>query len=192
MLVGFLILLLYTNLLTVRIGIVGLIDYVALYGFFKRRSTLGTLVGSICGATPVVAGYCAATGKFDMAALLLFLSMVCWQMPHFYAIAIYRGKDYASAGLPVLPVVKGFKAALVHILFYTVLFIGANVLLYTAGYAGYVYLAVMLIAGLWWLNWAIKGFWAADSNKWAVKMFSYSLIILMIFSVMISINYWVA
>lgn len=189
---GFLILLLFTNILTVVIGIIGFVDYVLLYGFFKRRTTLGTLVGSICGATPIIAGYCAATGHFDTGALLLFLIMVFWQMPHFYSIAIYRGKDYASASVPVLPVVKGVKIAKMHILIYTLLFIAANVLLYTSGYAGYAYLAVMLIAGIWWLRWALMGFKAADSNKWARKMFGYSLIILLIFSFMISINYWIA
>ena len=189
---GFLILLLYTNILTVAIGIIGFIDYVLLYGIFKRRTTLGTLVGSICGATPIIAGYCAATGRFDTGALLLFLIMVVWQMPHFYSIAIYRGKDYASADIPVLPVVKGVRTAKVHILVYTILFIAANILLYTSGYAGYAYLTVMLIAGLWWLRWALLGLRAKNSNKWARKMFGYSLIILLIFSFMLSINYLVA
>jgi protoheme IX farnesyltransferase len=190
-LLGCLILMITTNMLVLVIGLVGLIDYLLFYGFFKRRTTLGTLVGSICGATPIIAGYCAATGRFDTGALLLFLIMVFWQMPHFYAIAIYRGKDYAAADIPVLPVVKGAQAAKVHILIYVVLYIAATVLLYTSGYAGYVYLATMFLFGIWWLKWALMGFRAADSNKWARKMFGNSLIILLVFSFMISINYWV-
>jgi protoheme IX farnesyltransferase len=90
-----------------------------------------------------------------------------------------------------LPVVKGAQAAKVHILIYVVLYIAATVLLYTSGYAGYVYLATMFLFGIWWLKWALMGFRAADSNKWARKMFGNSLIILLVFSFMISINYWV-
>jgi protoheme IX farnesyltransferase len=188
---GLLILALTTNMLVVAIGLIGLIDYLLFYGFFKRRTTLGTLVGSICGATPIIAGYCAATGRFDIGALLLFLIMVFWQMPHFYAIAIYRGKDYAAADIPVLPVVKGAQTAKAHILIYVVLYIAATVLLYTSGHAGYVYLATMLLFGIWWLRWAVMGFRAADTNKWARKMFGNSLIILLVFSFVISIDYWV-
>lgn len=187
---GFLILLLYTNLLTVLIGIIGFIDYVVLYGYFKRKSPIGTLVGSVCGAMPIVAGYCAATGQFDTAALLLFAIMVIWQMPHFYAIAIYRKDDYAEAGLPVLPVAKGNRTAKVHTLIYTVLFLPANILLFTFGYAGYTYLVVMLLASLWWLWWAVRGLSTEDDIKWARKMFGYSLIILLIFSLVLSINYF--
>jgi protoheme IX farnesyltransferase len=190
LIVGFLLLLLLTNMLTVFIGIVGFIDYVFVYGYFKRRTAIGTLVGSICGATPVIAGYCAATGQFDSAALLLFLIMVFWQMPHFYSIAIYRGKEYAAAEIPVLPVVTSVKTAIKHILFYTALFVLANVLLVTTGSAGFIYLVVMLSAGLWWFWWGVKGLQTANADKWARKMFGNSLIILLLFSLMISINHW--
>ena len=79
-----------------------------------------------------------------------------------------------------------------HIIFYTILFITANILLFTYGYAGSMYLVVMLATGLWWLSWAVKGYLAKEPNKWARKMFGYSLIVLMIYSVMLSINYWIA
>jgi len=188
--VGFLLLLLFTNILTVIIGIVGFIDYVVAYGYFKRKTPIGTLVGSICGATPIIAGYCAATGRFDTGAVLLFLIMVIWQMPHFYSIAIYRGKDYMSADIPVLPVVKGNKTAKQHILVYSGLYLVANILLFSSGYASYSYLIVMLLASLWWLRWAVLGFSVKDNNKWARKMFGYSLIVLLVFCLMLSVNYW--
>lgn len=188
--VGFIALGLFTNALVVLIGIIGFVDYLAIYGFFKRRSTIGTLVGSVCGATPVIAGYCAATGEFNTAALLLFLIMVFWQMPHFYSIAIYRGKEYTAADIPVLPMVHGIKTAVWHISLWTVLFILANVILFTSGYAGVIYLIVMLAVGIWWLRWAFIGFSAKDKGKWARKMFGYSLIVLLTFSLMLSVNYW--
>ncbi|MDE2589744.1 MAG: heme o synthase, partial [Patescibacteria group bacterium] len=103
---GFLDLVVFTNGITFMIGLIGYIDYIVLYGLSKRKSIYGTLVGSISGATPIAAGYTAVTNRFDIAALLLFLIMVFWQMPHFYAIAIYRLKDYVAAGIPVLPAKK--------------------------------------------------------------------------------------
>jgi protoheme IX farnesyltransferase len=100
---GFSMLILFTSALVALIGLVAYVDYIALYGVSKRVSVHGTLVGSIAGASPPVAGYCAVTGHFDGGALIIFLIMVCWQMVHFYAIAIRRSSDYKAAGIPVLP-----------------------------------------------------------------------------------------
>jgi len=104
---GFALLLAYTNTLVTVIGVIAFIDYVVLYGISKRRSVYGTIVGSISGAAPIVAGYVAVTNQFDLGALLLFFILVYWQMPHFYGIAMYRFDDYKAAGIPVLPVQKG-------------------------------------------------------------------------------------
>ena len=122
---GEIILLIFTNLLTALIGLFGLFVYVIVYGAAKRRSTHGTLVGSLSGAVPPVAGYTAVTGSLDWAALTLFLILVCWQMPHFYAIAIYRYNEYKAAGLPMLPIVKGIRATKLQILNYCLFFVAA-------------------------------------------------------------------
>ncbi len=100
-----------TNLLTVSIAACGFFIYVVLYGISKYRTSLGTLIGSIAGAVPPVVGYTAVTGCVDLAALLLFLIVVFWQMPHFFAIAMYRLEDYTAASIPVLPVSKGIYTA---------------------------------------------------------------------------------
>lgn len=105
-LIGVWILFVYTNPLTVSIALAGFLIYVFPYSFGKYRTTYGTLIGSVAGATPPLVGYCAVTNSFDLGALILFFVVVFWQMPHFYAIAIYRFKDYAKAGIPVLPVKK--------------------------------------------------------------------------------------
>lgn len=188
--VGFLILALGTNYTTVLVGIVGFIDYLIFYSIWKRRSTLGTLVGSIAGATPVVAGYTAVTASFDLGALLLFLILACWQMPHFFSIAIYRRDDYASAGLPVLPVVKGVEAAKVQILCYILAFIAATGLLWSFGYTGYIYVAAMLLLGLKWLWLATTGFASSDDVTWARQMFTFSLLVILGFSLLISLDAW--
>jgi len=127
--IGFSLLLFYTNLLTTFVGFVGFFVYIVLYGISKRRSVYGTIVGSIAGAVPPVVGYVAVTNNFDMGALLLFLILVIWQMPHFYAIAIFREDDYAAASIPVLPIKQGIKATKIHMVLYIAAFLIATVML---------------------------------------------------------------
>jgi protoheme IX farnesyltransferase len=181
-LIGFTALVLFTNLLVVAIGLVAYIDYIVLYGISKRISFHGTLVGSVAGAAPPVAGYCAVTGHFDGGALIIFLIMVCWQMVHFYAIAIRRADDYKAAGIPVLPLVKGVPATKVQMISYTAAFIAAVTALTVFGYAGYLFLILMAGAGLLWLYKGLTSFRITDNIQWASGMFGYSLLVLLIFS----------
>jgi protoheme IX farnesyltransferase len=187
-LAGFLILALYVNLLVVVLGLVAYFDYVVLYGIAKRRSIYGTITGSVSGAMSIVAGYCAVSGHIDSAAIILFLILTFWQMPHFFAIAIYRRDDYKAAGIPVWPVKKGVRSTKVQILLYTVVFVIATTLLTIYGYTGYVYLAVMLLLGAYWLQRAIQGFKASDNVRWARGMFGVSLIVLLAFCAILSVG----
>src|SRR5690606_14925761 len=93
--IGLLLLHLKTNIVAVAVALVGFIIYVGLYSLhLKRNSVHGTLVGSIAGAAPPVIGYCAVSQQFDSGAALLLLLFSLWQMPHAFAIAIFRLKDY--------------------------------------------------------------------------------------------------
>jgi heme o synthase len=179
---GFALLILLTKNLVVLIGAVAYIDYIVLYGASKRASVHGTLVGSVAGAAPPVAGYCAVSGHFDGGALIIFLIMVCWQMVHFYAIAIRRAADYKAAGIPVLPLVKGVRATKVQMISYTAAFIAAVAALTLFGYTGYIFLIVMGGAGVIWLYKGLTSFQIKDNVKWASGMFGYSLMILLVFS----------
>jgi protoheme IX farnesyltransferase len=185
-LAGFLVLLIHVNKITVLVGAAGLFFYVVVYSWFKRHSWLSTLAGSVSGAAPPVAGYTAVTGRLDGAAVILFLILVFWQMPHFYSIGIYRLKEYKAAGLPILPAVKGLRRTKQEILIYTVLFTAAAISLSVFGYTGWTYAAVAATVGLFWLRQGLLGFKAADDNAWARRMFGYSLIILLLLSVAIS------
>jgi protoheme IX farnesyltransferase len=89
-LAGFSLLFGLTNLKTALIGLFGAVMYTVVYGYAKRHTPWATLIGAFPGATPPLAGYVAATGRFDEAAWLLFVIMFAWQMPHFHAIAIHR------------------------------------------------------------------------------------------------------
>lgn len=189
-LLGFLVLALATNPVTLLVGVVGYVDYLVFYTIWKRRSTLGTAVGSIAGATPVVAGYTAVTGAFDGGALILFLILALWQMPHFYSIAIYRRADYLAAGLPVLPVKSGVRVTKMQMVGFIAAFIAAATLLAVFGYAGYTYLAVMLVLGLNWLRLGMRGFKVQDNTAWARGMFKFSLVVILGFSLAIGLDAW--
>lgn len=185
---GFGLLYFFTNLLTTFIAFIGFFFYVIVYTFSKRKTVYGTLLGSISGAVPPVVGYTAVTNNFDAAALLLFMLLVIWQMPHFYAIAIFRLQDYKEAGIPVLPVKRGINFTKIEIVGYIILFTLTIPFLTLLGYTGYVYLVVMLLLSFMWLVKGITGFRTKDTTLWARSLFKFSLIVLLALCVMISIN----
>lgn len=187
-LAGFVVLIVKVNWLTVLLGAIGYIDYVLLYAWTKRTTPWSTLIGTVSGAVPIVAGYTAATGRFDIAAFLLGLVMVLWQMPHFFAIGIFRLKDYKLGRLPIWPVRYGVQNTQIWMLAYTALFIIAVLLLDRFGSAGIVFAVVMSLSGLYWLVRGIKGFRDLQPEKWARGMFGLSLLILLVLTVGVSVS----
>jgi len=133
-------------------------------------------------------GYTAVSNRLDTGALLLFLILVCWQMPHFYAIAIFRLKDYAAAKIPTLPIRRGILQTKRHVLLFVIAFTMVSVLLTVFGYTGYTYAIVMVGLGIWWLRLATLGFHTDNDERWARSVFRASLIILLAFSTLISVN----
>ncbi|MDD3265689.1 MAG: heme o synthase [Burkholderiales bacterium] len=177
------------NALTLEIALIGLFFYVIVYTLaFKRNSVYGTLVGSVSGAIPPLVGYCAVRNSIDAGAVILFLILTIWQMPHSYAIAIFRFKDYKAANIPVLPIKKGAMRAKISILIHTILFLLVSTQLYFWNYAGIYYLAASIIVSIWWIILAIKGFSAKNDEVWAKKLFGASIVIIMVLSFMMAIN----
>ncbi len=187
---GAVILLLGVNALTVGLGLLGFVFYVFIYGIAKRRTVYGTLVGSISGAIPPVAGYTAAANQLDTSAGLIFLILVLWQMPHFYAIAMYRLEDYKAANIPVLPAVRGLKQTKFQTMVYIGAFIIACALLSLNKSVGLTFAIVMTIIGGAWLVRGLKGFSTKDDGVWARGMFMFSLVVIMVFSIMLSVDAW--
>ncbi len=177
------------NLLAVVIVLAGLTIYVVVYSLYlKRRSAYGALIGSLAGATPPVAGYCAVSGRVDLGAVLVLAIFSLWQMPHCYAIAVFRLDDYMAAAIPFLPVRRGTAAAKKHIIGYILAFMAAALMLTFAGYTGYRTLAVTTGLGLAWLSLAWCGYKAADERLWARKLYIFSILTIVILSVMMSID----
>jgi protoheme IX farnesyltransferase len=177
---GFMILAIRVNMLTVLLGIIGYVDYVLLYSWSKRKTPWSTLLGTISGAVPLMAGYTAVTGHLNVTVLLLGLTMVFWQMPHFYAIGIFRHKDYAAGNLPVWPVRHGLRSAQWWILIYAALYLAAVLLVASVGSAGLIFAIVVGLAAVYWLWIGTKGFSSTEPEKWARSMFGFSLLAILI------------
>lgn len=184
---GIVILFTFTNYLVVILALLALFLYIVPYGLVKRRSVHGTLVGTIPGALPPVIGYAAVTNRLDMAAFLLFLVLVFWQMPHFYAIAMYRYKDYKAAGLPVITVVKSMQTTKKLIIAYIFLYMTALIALFLFGYTGYVYLVGILITGCYWLMYGISK-WHLKNDSWGREMFITSLKVTLVISILLALG----
>ncbi|AKG05735.1 protoheme IX farnesyltransferase [Salimicrobium jeotgali] len=154
-------------------GVFGWIVYVILYTMWsKRRYTLNTVIGSFSGAVPPLIGWAAIEPGLRMEAWMLFLIMFLWQTPHFLALAMKKKDDYERAGVPMLPVVKGFEMTKRQIVVYVACLLPLP--LYLASLGG-VFLTVAYILSVGWLVLALAGFVMKDDKKWATWMFVYSL-----------------
>lgn len=176
--IGNLILFLHTNFLTIFVAGIGFFVYVILYSLWKCRTIYGTAIGSIAGAVPPVVGYCAVSNDFDTGALILFAMMVLWQMPHFFAIAMYHFDDYMAAQIPAFPIKKGMLQTKIRMFFYILGFIFTSLMLVMFNYMGYVYLAVTMSISLLWLALCIKGFYSNNDQRWGRHMFHLSLVVI--------------
>ncbi|MFJ8090765.1 heme o synthase [Lysinibacillus sp. NPDC095746] len=157
-------------------GLLGVFLYVVPYTMWtKRRTIYNTEIGSVGGAVPALIGWAAVSSDITHPAILgLFLVMVIWQMPHFYAIAIRKHADYEAAGVPMLPVVKGMRRTYYQSNFYLILLILSSFLFGTLS------VGIMLVALLLSIAWLVMSIYGYHSNKdqikWATKMFVFSLI----------------
>ena len=179
LLLGGFVLAYFVNFLVLAIALLGFFMYIGVYSFLKYYSTHATLVGSIAGSIPPVIGYCAVTNCLDMGAAIFFIMMTFWQMPHFFAIAIYRLQDYEASGIPVLPLKRGIQKTKIQMVLYIIGFIAASSLLTVYHYTGTIYFIVATLLGLSWLGFSIKGFMCKNHTVWARKMFIFSLVVIM-------------
>lgn len=186
---GSVLLYLVVNLITVIIALIGLITYVMIYTLYsKRNNVFGTIIGGIAGALPPVIGYTAATGCFNHIAIVLFLILFCWQIPHFFAIAIYRIEDYKAAKVPVLPLKKGFFYTEVNMLIFVILYISSSIILNSITINAIFYLISIVILGFMWLLLTLQGFITNDTKQWSRKMFSFSIFSITILNTSMSLT----
>lgn len=136
------------NWLTAGLGLVGLALYVGVYTLWlKRTSVHNIVIGGSAGAVPPLVGWAAVTGELGLSAWLLFAIVFYWTPPHFWALALLLQRDYAAAGVPMLPVVRGVDETKRQVLLWTYVMVGVSLLPVVSGAAGALYLASALVLG---------------------------------------------
>jgi heme o synthase len=149
------------------------------------------VIGGAAGAAPPVLGWTAVTGSADPHALLLFLIIFAWTPPHFWALAIARRRDYAKAGIPMLPVAYGVEFTQLHILLYTIILFIVTLLPYLTGMSGLLYVAVAVVLGAIFLKHAVVLRRPDAPEQLPMKVFRYSINYLMLLFAALLIDHYV-
>jgi protoheme IX farnesyltransferase len=187
-LIGFSLLGFGTNWLTAALAVFALGSYVLVYTPLKRHTPLALVIGAIPGAVPPLLGWTAATGSLDVPGLVLFGILLCWQMPHFIAIALFQQQDYARAGIKVVPIVRGEREAKIQAVAWSLALLLVSITLTPLGVTGMPYLVISGTLGAGFLGWSLTGLRpslsgsdASDSSarqRWARRFFFASLVYL--------------
>ena len=173
-----LILTFFVNALTAILTLLSLIGYGFIYSMYLKRATPQNIViGGVAGAAPPVLGWTAMTGSLDSQSLLLFLIIFAWTPPHFWALAIFRRKEYATVNIPMLPVTHGVGITRKYILLYTIVLFLISMLPFITMMSGPVYLCGAATLGLGFLYFACR-MQIDHRDSLAMQTFSYSILYL--------------
>ena len=177
---SFLVMVYFVNLTAAFLTLLAIGFYVVVYTILLKRSTPQNIViGGAAGALPPVIGWAAVTGNVGLPAILLFLLVFYWTPPHFWALSLRIRKDYAAAGVPMLPVVKGIPETTRQIGLYTVLMVAISLVLFAVGRMGAIYLVAAVVLGAIFL-WQAYGLWRRGSSEeastaGAIRLYKYSI-----------------
>jgi protoheme IX farnesyltransferase len=163
------------NPLTMWLTLGTFLGYAVIYTVFLKPATpLNIVIGGASGAMPPVLGWAAITNDVGPEALILFLIIFAWTPPHFWSLALYRRKEYARAGLPMLPVTHGERFTRLHILLYTVILVTVSLMPYGVGMSGLLYLAAVAALDAGFLSYAWR-LYRCYSDNLAHRTFRYSI-----------------
>ena len=176
------------NPLTAWLNLASWVGYGLIYTLYLKRATPQNIViGGLFGAAPPLFGWTAVTSSVDPGGLLLVLIIFAWTPPHFWALAIHRKEEYASANIPMLPVTHGERYTKINILLYTVMLIVITILPYLTGMFGLLYLLGSILLGCRFLYWAIHMWFDKDSG---MKTFKFSIIYLMVLFALMLLDHY--
>jgi protoheme IX farnesyltransferase len=188
--VGIGVLVIWVNTLTAVLTVASLIGYAFVYTMFLKRATPQNIViGGLAGAAPPLLGWTAVTGEVHGHALLLVLIIFAWTPPHFWALAIHRREEYASVGIPMLPVTHGVRFTALHIFLYTVIMILITLLPFATLLSGWLYLVGAAILGAVFLYWSVEIL--RDKNpKAPMETFKFSITYLLLLFIIMLADHW--
>lgn len=163
------------NLLAAVLAIAANLFYVLVYTIgLKRRTAQNIVIGGAAGCVPVLVGWAAVTGTIELPALLLFAIVFAWTPPHFWALALRYRRDYARAGVPMMPVVAGVGETTRQILFYTVLLFALSLMFGAVADLGMLYLVSAVLLGTGYILSSLR-LWQAPDAAAAHASFRYSI-----------------
>ena len=163
------------NLLCALLTLSATLFYVLIYTKALKRSTPQNIViGGAAGAIPPMVGWAAVTGYLGLPALYLFAIIFFWTPPHFWALALLLKDDYASAGVPMLPVVAGVEQTKRSILLYTLLVVALTSMFFVTGEPGWFYFASSAALGAGFILYAYR-LWRRPGIEGAKPLYLYSL-----------------
>lgn len=185
------ILALLVNTLTALLTLFSLVGYGYVYtALLKPATSQNIVIGGAAGAAPPVLGWTAVTGALEPHALLLFIIVFVWTPPHFWALALHQQKEYARAGVPMLPVTHGSEFTRLHILLYTILTIIASIMPVLCWMSGLIYLLCAIPLNAVFFYYAVR-LMQADDNRVALRAFYYSIYyLLLLFAAMLVDHYF--
>jgi heme o synthase len=178
--ISFVVMAWFVNLLAAFLTLLAIGFYVVVYTILLKRSTPQNIViGGAAGALPPVIGWAAVTGHVGIPALILFALVFYWTPPHFWALALRIRKDYAAAGVPMLPVVRGIPETTRQIALYTILMVAISLLLWPVARMGLIYLGAAVGLGAMFL-WQAYSLWRRGdseeaSTRGAIALYRYSI-----------------
>jgi protoheme IX farnesyltransferase len=178
--ISFVVLAWFVNLVAAFLGLLAIAFYVVVYTLLLKRSTPQNIViGGAAGALPPVIGWAAVTGNVGIPALVLFALVFYWTPPHFWALSLRIRKDYAAAGVPMLPVVRGIPETTRQIALYTVLMVAISLVLFAVARMGPIYLVAAVVLGALFLRqaWSLwrRGSSEEESTAGAIRLYKYSI-----------------
>ncbi len=157
--------------------------------WLKRRTPHNIVIGGAAGAFPPMIGWAAVTGDVSIQSILLFLIIFMWTPPHFWALALYRCRDYERVGVPMLPVVAGLPETRRQILIYSILLVPLAIVPYFVGLGGPAYLTFSVVLGAMFLWLAINVYRTTEgreADKVAKQLFWFSILYLyLLFAVLL-------
>ena len=177
---SFVVMVWFVNLTAAFLTLLAIAFYVFVYTILLKRSTPQNIViGGAAGALPPVIGWAAVTGNVGLPAILLFALVFYWTPPHFWALSLRIRKDYAAAGVPMLPVVKGIPETTRQIGLYTVLMVAISLVLWAVARMGAIYLGAAVVLGAIFL-WQAYGLWRRGASEeastvGAIRLYKYSI-----------------
>jgi protoheme IX farnesyltransferase len=166
------------NVLAATLALSAIAFYVFVYTMWlKRTTTQNIVIGGAAGAVPALVGWAAVTGTLAPPAWILFAIIFVWTPPHFWALSMRYQGDYASAGIPMLPVVKGEAETRRQIFLYSLVLFGTTLVLYPIGHMGPIYLTTAIALGGVFVYRTLRLWREASANRaWGV--FKYSILYL--------------